>query len=114
MSAAALAQQLRAGAVPGLENSKAMPSEDFRDGWERGMTEGEKFGYERGLRNAGWKTAQEMRVLFCALITAHKRRDESAFWATVEIAKQNLSQHANFNAEDWALFRRDAPREESP
>lgn len=59
---------------------------------------------------SGWKVAQEMRVLFCALITAHKRKDEIAFYATVEIVKKSLSQYANFDEEDWALFRRDVPR----
>ena len=57
--------------------------------------------------------AQEMRVLFCALVTAHKRNDNSAFWATVDIAKVVIGQHANFNEEDWALFRRDTPRTDS-
>ena len=53
-----------------------------------------------------------MRILFCALITAHKRRDDNAFWATVEIAKHQLSKYANFNDEDWALFRNDCPRKD--
>lgn len=114
MSAAALAQRLRNGEIPGVGKSNDMPSEDFRNGWEKGYVEGEGFGYERGLRNAKWRTAQEMRVLFCALITAHKRHDDSAFFASVEIAKHHLSQYANFDDEDWALFRLDIPRKDAP
>jgi hypothetical protein len=54
--------------------------------------------------------AQEMRVLLCALITAHKRKDNTAFFATVDIAKKTLSEYANFSDEDWAVFRGDSPR----
>ena len=43
--------------------------------------------------------AQEMRVLFCALITAHKRDDWCAFWAIVEITKSHLGTYANFTDE---------------
>jgi hypothetical protein len=53
------------------------------------------------------EVAHEMRVLFCALITAHKRKDFNAFWATVEIVKHNLGQYANFSDDDWAVFRND-------
>jgi len=59
-----------------------------------------------------WFIANEMRVLFCALITAHKRKDFNAFWATVEIAKTTLSKYANFNDDDWAVFRNDKPRQD--
>ena len=53
-----------------------------------------------------------MRVIFCALVTAHKRQDEAAFFATVEITKAMLSRYANFNEEDWAIFRGDHVRED--
>ena len=114
MSAAELAQRLRDGAVPGLKNSKGMPSEDFRNGWEKGHQEGQKFGYERGLRNGGLVIANEMRVLLCALIAAHKRCDDGAFSSTVVMAQRSLSVHVNFSDEDWNLFRCDAPRNGAP
>lgn len=67
-----------------------------------------------GKRFAEYIVAQEMRVLFCALITAHKRHDDSAFFATVEIAKHHMSKYVDFDDEDWALFRRDIPRKDAP
>ena len=54
-----------------------------------------------------WKMANEMRVLFCALVTAYKRNDSLAFWATVEITKKTLRQHINISDEEWHVFRSD-------
>ncbi len=74
------------------------------------MNEDYKMGENAGYDVAKWHIAQEMRVLFCALITAHKRDDNSAFFATVDIAKTTLAKYVRFNDEDWALFRGDHPR----
>ena len=65
-----------------------------------------------GYSYAGYKIANEMRVILCALITAHEREDSSAFWATVEIAKTVVGKYANFNDEDWAVFRKDSARKD--
>ena len=104
MSAKELAQKLRDKGLQGLGDGKGVPSEDFRNGWEDGFQQGQEFGYERGLRNVGCLIADEMRVLLCALVAAHKHGDDSAFWATVAITRTNLSLHATFSEEDWALF----------
>lgn len=66
---------------------------------------GEKIGKKCG----SYFVAEEMRVLFCALITAHKREDERAFYATVEIAKTTLNKYATYDDEEWSLFRGDVP-----
>lgn len=63
--------------------------------------EGKKFGEWFG----NVKLAQKMRVILCALITAHKKQDEEAFWATVEIAKATIGERINFSEEEWAIFR---------
>lgn len=84
--------------------------------WGHGFHAGERDGYELGKNEGegftGYKIANEMRVLFCALITAHKRNDYRAFYATVEIVKTTLSKYCNFNEEDWAVFRNDCPRKD--
>ena len=87
-------------------------SKQWDDGFNAGMKEGHELGEGSGRCFTGWKIAQEMRVLFCALITAHKRHDGLAFYATIEILKTTLSKYANFNDEDWAVFRRDVPRKD--
>lgn len=77
--------------------------------WGHGFHSGEKNGVEIGVAEgraiAEWKIANEMRVLFCALISAHKREDHNAFWATVEIAKSTIGKYANFDENDWSVFR---------
>jgi hypothetical protein len=84
--------------------------------WGHGYNVGEKNGVEIGTNSgeflAGHKIANEMRVILCALITAHKREDSNAFWATVEIAKTVVGKYANFNDEDWAVFRKDSARKD--
>ena len=79
-------------------------SKQWGHGFNTGLSEGHEIGEGTGRCSTGWHIAQEMRVLFCALITAHKREDYSAFYATVEIAKTTLSKYVNFNDEDWAVF----------
>jgi hypothetical protein len=74
------------------------------DAFRSGEAIGEKYGQH--------KVADEMRVILCALITAHKRKDTMAFWSTVEIAKTVLGKYAIFNEEDWALFRNDRLRKD--
>ena len=85
--------------------------------WAKGFHEGAAEGYEAGNGSGKaigqWEAANEMRVILCALITAHKREDGLAFWATVEIAKTTLGKYANFDDEDWALFRGDSKRKET-
>ena len=71
-------------------------SEDFSSGNEIGRADGR------------YHLAQQMRVLVCALVTAHKRDDSNAFWATVEIIKVTLGNEATFSDSDWAIFRGDA------
>ncbi len=78
--------------------------------FERGYSEGHDAGECFGRDIATWQMAHEMRVLFCALITAHKRKDHQAFWSTVEIAKSTVGKYANFDDEDWSVFRGDTPR----
>lgn len=84
--------------------------------WGHGFNEGKRAGFdcgnEWGETTIKMSMANEMRVLFCALITAHKRNDEFAFYATVEIVKTILSKYWNFNDEDWAVFRKDCPRKD--
>ena len=50
-----------------------------------GYSVGEMNGFKEGVINgegyAEYKIANEMRVILCALITAHKREDSNAFWA---------------------------------
>lgn len=84
-------------------------SDDYKDGFINGFNS----GITSDAMVNKWLVAHEMRVLFCALITAHKRRDDSAFFATVKIAKSHLSKYANFDDEDWALFRCDTPRKDA-
>lgn len=76
--------------------------------WGHGYAKGSMEGFAEGRaleENAnGYFLANEMRVLLCALITAHKQQDELAFWATVEVAKKALSHHANFDEKDWKIF----------
>lgn len=66
-------------------------------------------GCAAGETVMAYEMANQMRVLFCALITAHKRNDGLAFYATVEIVKGVLGKYVNFNEEHWAVFRRDIP-----
>ena len=84
--------------------------------WGHGYSVGEMNGFKEGVINgegyAEYKIANEMRVILCALITAHDRDDSSAFWATVEIAKTVVGKYANFNDEDWAVFRKDSARKD--
>ena len=87
-------------------------SKQWGHGFNTGMAEGHDLGEGAGRGLAEWKIANEMRVLFCALITAHKRHDGLAFYATIEIVKTVLSKYANFDEEDWAVFRRDVARKE--
>ena len=79
--------------------------------WGHGFNAGERSGVELGEASGraitGYDLAQQMRVILCSLITAHKKDDFCAFWASVEIAKTTLSQYANFSDEDWRLFRGD-------
>ena len=48
-----------------------------------GYSVGEMNGFKEGVINgegyAEYKIANEMRVILCALITAHKREDSNAF-----------------------------------
>jgi hypothetical protein len=67
-------------------------------------------GQQSGEAIAGWRIAQEMRVLFCALVQLGKKGDSSAYWAMVKIIQNNLSQYVNFEEEDWAIFRGDWPK----
>ena len=60
--------------------------------------------------NDSIQLAHEMRVILCALITAHKREDSNSFWATVEIAKTHLGTYAAFSDDEWAVFRDDKKR----
>ena len=82
-----------------------VPAIDDFVGWH-------EVGEASGKGVAQWKIANEMRVLFCALVTAHKREDSLAFWATVAITKSIISKYANFDDEDWDVFRSDIPRKE--
>ena len=88
-------------------------SKQWGHGFNKGMAEGHEAGEGAGHDMAAWKIANEMRVLFCALITAHKREDPNAFWATVEIAKATVGKYANFDDEDWAVFRGDTARRDA-
>ena len=81
--------------------------------WGHGFHKGRSEGIDEGAQLALYQMAQKMRVLFCVLVTAHKRGDSCAFWAAVEIIKHELGEHAFFNAEDWALCRGDTPRKDS-
>ena len=65
---------------------------------------GQKFGEEHGK----YELAQQMRVLVCALVTAHQKADFHAFWATVEIIKSHLNVYVSFDEEDWDIFRGEA------
>lgn len=69
-----------------------------------------EIGVSEGRGITEYMMAGEMLVLFCALITAHKRRDEDAFFSTVEIAKKTLGSYRKFSPEDWAVFRGDRRR----
>jgi len=80
-------------------------SKQWGHGFNKGMSEGHDLGEGEGRCLAEWKMANEMRVLLCALITAHKREDSNAFWATAEIAKTVIGKYAVFDDEDWAVFR---------
>lgn len=95
-------EQQRKKAEQDDSDFKPIPGEELKNARAEAFVHGEFIG--------SYNTAQQMRVLFCALITAHKREDHTAFWATVEIAKHQLSSWANFDAEDWALFRDDTKR----
>lgn len=75
--------------------------------YERGFNEGFKTGVGNEKTVSQYFMAQEMRVLFCALITAQKVNDSIAFFATVEIVKKTLSAYANFEEKDWDIFRTD-------
>lgn len=87
-------------------------SKQWGHGFHSGMSEGIDIGEGQGKCLNGYFMANEMRVLLCALITSHKRRDEQAFFATVEIAKATVGKYANFSDEDWAVFRGDHPRKD--
>lgn len=82
-------------------------SKQWGHGFNTGSVEGRTLGEADGRGLAQWEMANEMRVLFCALITSHKRDDANAFWATVEIAKTTIGKYANFDEDDWAVFRND-------
>jgi hypothetical protein len=80
-------------------------SKQWGAGFHKGVADGFKSGDKLGSVVGQYKMANEMRVLFCALITAHTKKDDSAFWSTVEIAKATLNQHANFSDAEWDIFR---------
>ena len=63
-------------------------------------------GFNSGKAVGQLLMAEEMLVLFCALITAHKVAPV-AFWPTVEIVKKTLASYAGFDDDDWAMFRKD-------
>lgn len=65
----------------------------FKQAWEQGRVFGQ------------YAMTDEMRVLFCALITAHNKNDDSAFFATVEIVKTTLRARRNFSEDEWHIFR---------
>lgn len=69
------------------------------------ITEGFKTGNKLGESTGFYMMANQMRVLFCALITAHQKKDDLAFWSTVEIVKANINQHAVFTDKEWDIFR---------
>jgi hypothetical protein len=71
----------------------------FIDGHDMGGAEGAAF--------AQWKMANDMRILFCALITCYKKEDYLGVESMIEIIKNNLSQYVKFKDEDWAVFRND-------
>lgn len=76
--------------------------------WGHGFATGAAEGFAEGQaleKNAtAYTVANEMRVLLCAIITAHKQEDELAFWATVELAKKALGSYANFDEKQWRIF----------
>ena len=88
-------------------------SKQWGHGFNKGLHEGYEIGEGAGRGMSEWKIANEMRVLFCALITAHEREDTNAFWATVEIAKVTVWKYAIFDDEDWSVFRGDTPSREA-
>lgn len=87
-------------------------SKQWGHGYNTGTMDGFREGTNSGESMAQWKVANEMRVILCALITAHKREDANAFWATVEIAKAVAGKYVNFNDEDWAVFSGDSRRKD--
>ena len=82
-------------------------SKQWGHGFYTGSIEGRALGESEGAGISQWTIANEMRVILCALITSHKREDENAFWATVEIAKVVIGKYADFDDGDWAVFRSD-------
>lgn len=79
-------------------------SKQWGHGFATGAAEGFADGRALEQEATSYLVANEMRVLFCALITAHKRDDENAFWATVELTKKVLGTYANFDEKDWRVF----------
>ena len=88
-------------------------SSQWGHGFYKGAVEGVKSGQENGETVGKYMLANQMRVLLCALIAAHKKEDHSAFWSTVEIAKATLNQSANFTDDEWAIFRNDKSKEQA-
>lgn len=80
-------------------------SAEWGHGYHTGSREGFADGKALEKTATAYMVASQMRVILCALITAHQRDDHNAFWATVEIGKKTLSSYANFSEEDWRVFR---------
>ena len=83
---------------------------EYEKGYKKGYEEG-SVGLEccvqSGKADANYLMAEEMRVLFCALITAHKVNDYGAFYATIEIVKKTLAAHIKYEDKHWDIFRTD-------
>jgi hypothetical protein len=85
-----------------IENMLGLNEQDFKN-----FQDGHDMAEAEGAAFSQWKMANDMRILFCALITCYKREDYLGVESTIEIIKNNLSQYVKFKDEDWAVFRND-------